>query len=66
MARLAQDQGARSLVAMREALARQIAAHAPSEGENPTVVDGLVLFRHTERSACHPAMCEPSLSVFVQ
>lgn len=51
---------------MREALVRQVASHAPSEGENPTAVDGLVLFRHTEPSARHPAMCEPSLSVFVQ
>lgn len=51
---------------MRQALARKFAAHTHSEGENPTATGGLVLFRHTAPSACHPTMCEPSLSVFVQ
>lgn len=51
---------------MRTALAYKIAAHAPSEGENPAAISGLALFRHTAPSACHPAMCEPSLSIFAQ
>jgi AraC-like DNA-binding protein len=51
---------------MRKSLARNVAAHAPSEGENATAVNGLVLFRRTAPSACAVAMCEPSLSVFVQ
>lgn len=51
---------------MRRALARKFAVHAYADGENPTAISGLSLFRHTAPSACHPAMCEPSLSVFVQ
>ena len=51
---------------MRKALARKFVAHTRSEGENATAVEGLDLFRHTAPSACHPAMVEPSLSVFVQ
>jgi AraC-like DNA-binding protein len=54
------------VIEMRKALARRIAAPAHSEGEHPTAVDGLVLFRHTAPSACHWANCEPSLSIFVQ
>ncbi len=53
-------------IGMRQALARKFAAHTPSEGENATAVSGLVLFRHTAPSECHAAMCEPSLSIFVQ
>jgi len=56
----------RDLVDIRESLARRIAAHAPSVGQTATPVDGLVLFRHDEPSACHWATCEPSLSVFAQ
>ncbi len=51
---------------MRQALARKFAAHTHSEGEHPTAISGLVLFRHTVPSACHAAMCEPSFSIFVQ
>jgi len=54
------------VIEMRQVLARKFAAHAHAEGENPTAISGLVLFRHTAPSACHPAMCEPSLSIFVQ
>lgn len=54
------------LIEMRRALARKFAVHALGEGENPTAISGLALFRHTTPSACHPAMCEPSLSLFVQ
>jgi AraC-type transcriptional regulator N-terminus len=55
-----------AMIEMRRALARKFAAHTHSEGENPTTIGGLVLFRHTAPSACHPTMCEPSLSVFLQ
>ena len=56
----------RDRVDIGESLARRIAAHAPSEGQTATPVDGLVLFRHDAPSACHWATCEPSLSVFAQ
>jgi AraC-like DNA-binding protein len=55
-----------ALTEMRQALARKFAAHTHSEGEHPTAVSGLVLFRHTAPSACYPATCEPSLSIVVQ
>src|SRR5260370_7573625 len=51
---------------MRKELARKIAAHAQSLGENPTPIPGLALFRRTEPTACFLAAYEPSLSVFVQ
>ena len=51
---------------MRQALARKFAAHTHSEGEHPTAISGLVLFRHTAPSACYPTTCVPSLSIFVQ
>jgi hypothetical protein len=54
-----------AVLEMRRALAR-LAAHTHSDGQHPTAVDGLVLFRHSAPSPCHPATCEPSLSVFVQ
>ncbi|MGH9630773.1 MAG: AraC family transcriptional regulator, partial [Bryobacteraceae bacterium] len=55
-----------ALIEMRKALARRIAAHARSEGEHPTAVGGLVLFRHTAPSACYWTTCEPSLTMFAQ
>jgi AraC-like DNA-binding protein len=55
-----------AVIEMRAALARRIAAHAPSAGEHPTAISGLVLFRRTAPSACYRATCEPSLTVFVQ
>jgi hypothetical protein len=39
-----------ALVQMREALARKFAVHGHSEGENPTAIDGLVLFRLPARA----------------
>jgi len=47
------DDQQQDVIEMRKALGRQIAAHAHSEGENPTAVDALVLFRHAAPSACH-------------
>src|SRR4051812_15317902 len=55
-----------AVVESRKALARKFAAHAHSEGEIATCVDGLVLFRYDAPSACYAAMCEPSLSIFGQ
>src|SRR4051794_25757940 len=54
------------VVDARKALAHKLAAHAHSEGEIATSVNGLVLFRYDSPSACYPAMCEPSLSIFGQ
>src|SRR6266576_2605023 len=68
MAKHVQQNGAPDPLVLetRKALAHKFAAHTHSEGENVTAVNGLVLFRHTTPSACYPAMCEPSLSIFVQ
>jgi AraC-like DNA-binding protein len=51
---------------MRKQLARKIAAHAPSPGENFTAVPGLALFRRTAPTACYRSTYEPSLTVFAQ
>ncbi len=53
-------------IRMRKELARQIAAHAPSLGENGTAVAGLSLYRRTKPTACLLAKYEPSITVFVQ
>ena len=53
-------------VAMRQELARKIAAHAQSLGENPTAVPGLALYRRTTPTACFLTTYEPSLTVFAQ
>jgi AraC-like DNA-binding protein len=55
-----------AVIEMRQTLAHKFAANTHSEGEHPTAISGLVLFRHTAPSACHPTTCEPSLSIFVQ
>jgi len=55
-----------AVIEMRKELARKVAAHAQSLGENPTPIPGLALFRRTEPTACFLAAYEPSLSVFVQ
>ncbi|HKE27482.1 MAG TPA: AraC family transcriptional regulator [Bryobacteraceae bacterium] len=56
----------RSVLEMRKALARRIAAHLDPLGEHPTAIPGLALFRRTAPSPCYRATYEPSLSVFVQ
>jgi AraC-like DNA-binding protein len=68
MIRLAENTGDqhRSAIEMRKGLARRIAAHAKSEGENPTAVPGLALYRRVEPTPCIHATYEPSLSVFLQ
>jgi hypothetical protein len=47
-------------------LVGRIAAHAPSHGEHSTAIEGLVLFRRTQATACYRAAVEPSLTVFAQ
>src|SRR5687767_5996870 len=66
MAKHASDASGPSVIEMRPALVRKCLTHAGSEGENKTAIDGLDLFRISRPSTCHPAMVEPSLSVFVQ
>ncbi len=53
-------------MAMRKELANKIAGHAPSAGEHPTAIPGLVLYRRTTPTACYRATYEPSLTVFAQ
>jgi AraC-like DNA-binding protein len=55
-----------AVVEMRKELAGAIAARATLEGENPTPVPGLALFRRTEPTACYLATYEPGVSVFAQ
>jgi AraC-like DNA-binding protein len=51
---------------MRIELARRIAAHAGAEGDTPTAIPGLILYRKSEPTACTSANYEPSLVVFAQ
>ncbi len=51
---------------LRKTLARGIAGHAQSRGEQSTAIPGLILFRQTAPSPCYRATFEPSLGVFVQ
>jgi AraC-like DNA-binding protein len=55
-----------AVTGMRAELVSRIAAHAPTVGEHPTAIDGLLLFRRTQATACYRAAVEPSLTVFVQ
>ena len=66
MAKSAYETPDPAVIELREALARKFVAYTRCQGQNATAVDGLDLFRYTAPSACHPAMVEPSLSVFVQ
>lgn len=68
MAKRTQERGDPNLalIAMRRTLARTIAGHAQSVGENPTAIPGLALFRRPAPSPCFRATYEPSLTVFVQ
>ena len=56
----------RTVVEMRRALAQKIAHRAVAEGDTPTEIQGLRLYRRSEPSACASAAYEPSLVVFVQ
>jgi AraC-like DNA-binding protein len=50
----------------RAELARKIADRALGEGDSPTQIDGLRLYRRSEPSPCASAAYQPSLVVFVQ
>ena len=56
----------KSSVEIMTELVSRIVAHAPSAGEHCTAIDGLVLFRRTQATACYRAAVEPSLTVFAQ
>jgi AraC-like DNA-binding protein len=51
---------------MRSELTRKIAELASEEGDNPTAIPSLGLYRRSEPSACNSATYQPSLIVFVQ
>jgi AraC-like DNA-binding protein len=55
-----------AVIERRRELARMIAGHAQTPGENPTAVPGLALYRRTTPTPCYRATYEPSLTVFVQ
>ncbi len=58
--------GSQQAVEMRKDLARRIAAHASTEGEHPTGIPGLSLYRRSAPTPCASAAYMPSLVVFVQ
>ena len=61
------DANANQAVAeLRAKLARKIADHALAEGDSPTDIPGLRLYRRSVPTACTSAAYEPSLVVFVQ
>jgi len=51
---------------IREALVRKVARRATAEGDNPTDISGLTLYRRSECTACTSAAYQPSLVVFLQ
>ena len=56
----------RSVAEMRRDLVRKIANRAVAEGDTPTPIPGLRLYRRSVPTACASAAYEPSLVVFVQ
>jgi len=56
----------RTVIEMRKGLARKIADRAVAEGDTPTQIPGLRLYRRSITTACVSAAYEPSLVVFVQ
>jgi AraC-like DNA-binding protein len=57
---------AQSVVEMRRELAGKIAHRAAAEGDTPTEIPALRLYRRSLPTACTSAAYEPSLVVFVQ
>jgi AraC-like DNA-binding protein len=55
-----------NVIALRSELARKIAAHIEVEGDQITLVPGLVLFRRTALTSCNSATYEPSMIVYGQ
>jgi AraC-like DNA-binding protein len=58
--------GERQVGDLRAELARMLATHTRGEGDTPTGIDGLRLYRRSEPTACNSAAYEPSLVVFAQ
>lgn len=57
---------ARTAAQMRAELARKIANRAVAEGDMPTAISALRLYRRSSPTACVSAAYEPSLVVFLQ
>jgi AraC-like DNA-binding protein len=55
-----------NVIALRSELARKIASHIHVEGDQVTVVPGLVLFRRTAQTSCDSATYEPSMIIYAQ
>ena len=55
-----------AVIEMRQVLAGKFAALTHREGEHPTAINGLVVYRHAGSSSCYPTSSVPSLSIFVQ
>src|SRR5271166_926787 len=53
-------------IALRSELASKIAAHIEVEGDQVTLVPGLVLFRRTALTSCYSATYEPSMIIYGQ
>lgn len=66
MARQVKGHSDKTVVEMRQELARTIASYAPTAGAYPMAVPGLSLFRRTTTTHGCQATYEPSLAVFVQ
>jgi AraC-like DNA-binding protein len=56
----------RSVIKLRSVLAAKIASRTPAEGDTPTDIADLGLYRRSEPSPCNSAAYQPSLVVFVQ
>ena len=56
----------RGVAEIRAELAQRIAARTVVEGDNPTAIPGLRLYRRSAPTACASAAYEPSLVVFLQ
>jgi AraC-type transcriptional regulator N-terminus len=57
---------AKTAAEMRAELGRRIANRAVAEGDAPTAIPGLHLYRRSSPTSCVSAAYEPSLVVFVQ
>jgi AraC-like DNA-binding protein len=58
--------GSSGVADLRAELARKIAAHTRTAGEQATLIHRLTLYRRTNTTPCYPATFEPSFNVFVQ
>jgi len=55
-----------NVIALRSELASKIAAHIQVEGDQVTLVPGLILFRRTALTSCYSATYEPSMIIYGQ